>query len=979
MDPNNPKQLKDTVFLPKTTFPMQGNLTKKEPAILEEWDNGDLYGRIRANSKGRKKFILHFGPPYANGHTHIGHALIGILKDAVVKSYQMSGYDAPLVIGWDCHGLPIEWKIEESYLKQKKKREDVPIDEFMGKCREFAKQWVDIQREEFKKLGIISDFNNPYNTMDKESEATICEKFFEIVKKGLVYRGKKPVMWSVVEKTALAEAELEYHDKVSDAIYVKYPIIESTNKDLIGAYTPSSEELMAGDTERRSEACSGVREHSSTGSTNQKAFEGRVYVLIWTTTPWTIPGSKAVAYSRDFEYALVEIKGTRYIIAKSLVDSVMNDAGISNYEIISTMSGADLEGTICEHPLKNLGFTDGIPVVPASHVTIDTGTGLVHTAPAHGVEDFMVAKEFNLPVGNVVNDDGILSDSLPYFRGEHVFKVNPKVIEELKQVGNLLHASQITHSYPHSWRSKAPLIFRTTNQWFISISDIRDKLLSEINEAKWFPSWYINRIRSMVEKRPDWCVSRQRIWGVPIALFIHKQTNEILIDEEVFTKITQAFREEGIEAWHNKPADYFLCNKYNSDEYIQVSDTLEVWFDSACSHHYVLEARDELSWPADLYFEGSDQHRGWFQSSLVESVCTTGKAPYRHVATNGFVLDKDGKKMSKSLGNVVSPDYVIKRFGADILRLWCLNSDYSEDTRIGDEILIRQQDVYRRFRNTLRYLLGVISYHDSSDQVEYGELPDLEKLILHQLYELDVVHKESIARYEFQRFCSALHSFCANDLSAFYFDIRKDTIYCDAKDHIKRRACIHIMNELFVFISHWLAPILSFTTEEAWLCYPQNHDRKSIHLNSFPTPKAMWRNTDLFTRWQFIREIRRNITSSIEIERSTKTVGSSLEAEISIYSSDLAVTKKMMDRDMAEIAIVSKTKIINAQPPHNATFYEGTKIGIVVTKSPGSKCDRCWKVSEDAMPTSTPYGDVNICPRCKRIVMGPNDLHMTEA
>ncbi|MDR1234430.1 MAG: isoleucine--tRNA ligase [Holosporales bacterium] len=977
---NNAKQLKDTVFLPKTSFPMQGNLTKKEPALLEEWNNGDLYGRIRKSSKGRKKFILHFGPPYANGHTHIGHALIGILKDAVVKSYQMSGYDAPLVIGWDCHGLPIEWKIEESYLKQKKKREDVPVDEFMGKCREFAGQWVDIQREEFKKLGIISDFKNPYNTMDKESEAVICEKFFEIVKKGLVYRGKKPVMWSVVEKTALAEAELEYHDKVSDAIFVKFPIVES--KDNRPLSKPSESELLEGKPAHRSAAYLSVREHSSTGLTYQEAdceefWKGArdlvgAYVVIWTTTPWTIPGNKAIAYSPDFEYSVVKVGDERYIIAKELVDSVMKEVGISDYEVVRNIKGADLAGIMCDHPLKNLGFPgsgSGILLVPAHHVTIDTGTGLVHTAPAHGVEDFMVAKEFNLPVENVVNDDGTLSDTLPYFQGEHVFKVNPKVIEELRKTGNLLHASQITHSYPHSWRSKAPLIFRTTSQWFISISDIREKLLSEVNETKWFPSWYVNRIRSMVEKRPDWCVSRQRIWGVPIALFINKKTDEILMDEEVFIKIAKTFREEGIEAWHNKPADYFLCGKYNPDEYTKVSDTLEVWFDSACSHHYVLESRDELSWPADLYFEGSDQHRGWFQSSLVESVCTTGKAPYRHVATNGFVLDKDGKKMSKSVGNVVSPDDVINKFGADILRLWCLNSDYSEDTRIGDEILIRQQDVYRRFRNTLRYLLGVISCYDPNVKVEYNELPDLEKLILHQLYELDALHKESIAKYEFQRFCSALHSFCSNDLSAFYFDIRKDSVYCDAKDDIKRMACINVMNEVFVFISHWLAPILSFTSEEAWLCYPLNSNRESIHLNLFPTSDTGWNNPELASKWQFIREIRKSITSSIEVERAAKTIGSSLETEILIYSNDLDVSKKLMDINMAEITIVSKTKVINAQIPHNATYYEDTKVGIVVAKAAGSKCDRCWKVSEDTASTTTSYGAAHLCPRCKQIVL----------
>ncbi len=925
---NQTKQLKDTVFLPKTSFPMKGDLARKEPLLVDEWKNTKIFEKLREISKSREKFIVHFGPPYANGPIHSGHALIGILKDAVAKSYQMMGYNAPLVIGWDCHGLPIEWKIEESYLKQGKKREDVSVAEFMSKCREFAAKWREVQKEGFRKLGIISDFENPYSTMDKESEATICEKFFEIFKKGLVYRGKKPVMWSVVEKTALAEAELEYYDKVSDAIFVKFPVIEF-----------KSEKFK------------------------------NTFAVIWTTTPWTIPANKAIAYSEDFKYVILSANNEKYIIAKDLVSSYLKESSIDDYEIVSKFSGKELEGIICSHPLYNLGFTHKVPLFPADYVTADAGTGLVHTAPAHGLDDFMLGKKFNLPLEDTVNDDGTLVETLPYFAGEHVFKVNPKVIEELQKAGNLIKAYKITHSYPHSWRSKAPLIFRTTTQWFIKIDPIREKLLSEINKTKWFPTTYINRIKSMVEKRPDWCISRQRIWGVPIALFINKKTDEILIDDEVFNRVIEAFRNEGIESWRTKSASYFLGEKYNPEDYKQVSDTLEVWFDSACSHHYVLEKRDYMKWPADLYFEGSDQHRGWFQSSLVESVCTKGEAPYKQVATNGFVLDKDGKKMSKSLGNVISPEDVTSKLGADILRLWCLNSDYSEDMRIGDEILKRQQDIYRRFRNTLRYLLGVLPDYDPNYVMDYSELPELEKFILLKLYNLDKLLRKSIYNFNFQIFYSELHNFCSNELSAFYFDIRKDSIYCDSKNDHRRKASLYVMNQIFICLTHWLAPVLSFTAEEAWLTYPLNPEKNSVHLNLFPKMQEEWNNSEIDMKWKFFQSIRKTITETIEIEREAKTIGSSLEAEILLYSNNLENIKKLQSLDISEISIVSKTTIVNAQVPSNAVLNEEAEIGIIVKKAQGQKCDRCWKILEEVKVSDTEFGKVNLCKRCNAAIV----------
>jgi len=914
------KQLKDTVFLPKTSFPMRGDLANKEPQMVEQWRNEGIYEKLRKASKNREKFILHSGPPYANGKIHIGHAMNGILKDVIAKSYQMMGYDAPLVFGWDCHGLPIEWKIEENYLKQGKKRDEVPVAEFMAKCREFAKHWMEEQKEGFRKLGIIADFDNPYCTMTKNSEATICEKFFDILKKGLVYRGKKPVMWSVVEKTALAEAELEYHDKVSDAIFVKFPVIETKDE--------------------RFKDC---------------------FAVIWTTTPWTIPANKAIAYSEEFEYAIVKVGNDKLIIAKELVQSFAKEAQIAEYEVLETFSGKSLNGVICAHPLRDLGFLHNVPMLPASHVTIDAGTGLVHTAPAHGMDDYLLGKKYNLPIEDTVNPDGTLASFLPYFAGEHVFKVNPHVIEELSKASNLVHACKITHSYPHSWRSKAPLIFRTTTQWFISIDGIREQLLSEIDKTKWYPPQYVNRIRSMVEKRPDWCISRQRIWGVPIALFINKKTDEILMDDEVFGRILETIQGEGIGAWRTKPASYFLGGKYNPDDYTQVSDTLEVWFDSACTHHYVLEQRDDLKHPADLYFEGSDQHRGWFQSALVESVCTTGKAPYKQVATHGFVLDKDGRKMSKSLGNVVSPDDIAGKLGVDILRLWCINSDYSEDMRIGDEILKRQQDVYRRYRNTLRYLLGVISGNETKT-LPITEMPELEQYILSKIYDLDLLLKNSIKELDFNKFYTELHNFCANELSAFYFDIRKDTVYCDRPDNPKRIACLYVMRQIFMCLVHWLAPVLSFTAEEAWKAY--NPESESIHLNQFPNIPSEWSNAALENKWENIQSLRKTITEAIEIERAAKTVGSSLECEISVYINDLETLKMLEKADIAELSIVSKAKIINAQSPSNAAVNEELGIGIVVKKTSGVKCDRCWKISTEIAKHDTEYGTANLCDRC---------------
>jgi isoleucyl-tRNA synthetase len=736
-------------------------------------------------------------------------------------------------------------------------------------------------------------------------------------------------MWSVVEKTALAEAELEYKDKVSDAIFVKFPVKKTNIKELNDSFA-----------------------------------------VIWTTTPWTIPANKALAYSEEIEYTIIIANDEKYIIAQDLVESFTKEVKIDLYTVLRNVRGVDLRGTICEHPLKSLGFVGDSPLLPADFVSSDSGTGLVHIAPAHGLDDFLLGKKYNLEVLDIVNDDGILIDSLPHFGGEHVFKVNDKIIKSLEDAYRLVYNYKITHSYPHSWRSKAPLIFRTTAQWFISIEKIRETLLKEIDKTEWFPSGYVNRIRSMVEQRPDWCISRQRVWGVPIALFLDKRTGGILMDDAVFETIIKTFSEEGIESWHQRPVSFFLKEKYNADDFEKVTDTLEVWFDSACSSHYVLEKRDELSWPANMYFEGSDQHRGWFQSSLVVSCCLRGQAPYRQVATNGFVLDKNGKKMSKSQGNVISPGDIITRSGADILRLWCINSDYSEDLRIGAEILRQQEDVYRRFRNILRYLLGVISDFSIKEKIEYANLPELEKFILHHLVEIQNLLEKSIECYDFHAFYTVLHAFCVNMLSAFYFDIRKDCVYCDSKTSFGRRACRTVMNEIFLKLVHWLAPVLSFTAEEAWQAYSLNTNKTSIHLNQFGSIPEEWFNLELNNKWMEIKNVRKAITEALEIERSAKTIGSSLEAEIFIYSEKRDIVEMLKQVDVAEIAIVSKATVIAARAPSNAVFSEELEdVGIVVRISSATKCQRCWKFLADVSSVKTRnYDRVDLCRRCAAVV-----------
>ena len=921
---------KNTVFLPKTDFAMKANLAKREHDFLKYWKDIDLYGSLRRQSKDRKKFILHFGPPYANGHIHIGHALTETLKDIVNKTYQMLGYDAPLVPGWDCHGLPIEWKIEESYRDAGLNKDDVDLLEFRAECRTFAAKWVDVQKEEFKRLGIVADWDNPYSTMDFKTEARIIEQLGRFLLDGSLYRRQQPVMWSVVEKTTLAEAEVEYKDHTSDSIYVTFPIT-STPLPIL---------------------------HNTAA-------------VIWTTTPWTLPGNRAIAYGEEIEYSIV--KTDKYtsalLIASSLIENVMKHLEVENYQILGTLTGKALEGTLCAHPLQGQGYDFSVPFLPGGHVTTEDGTGLVHTAPGHGLQDFEVGQKYGLEIPATVAEDGRYYDHVPLFAGLHVFKANAKVIEAIQSTNHLLHATKLVHSYPHSWRSKAPLIFRTTIQWFLSMeaTDLRTKALTAIDQVRWFPAQGKNRIRSMVEGRPDWCLSRQRAWGTPMTLFVHKQTGEVLRDAAVHARIVEAVANEGGDTWYTSEAARFLAPDYDPEVYEKVTDILDVWFDSGCTHEFVLKDRPELSWPADLYLEGSDQHRGWFQSSLLEACGTVGKAPYRQVLTHGFTNDEKGHKMSKSQGNTVAPAKIIDSMGADILRLWVVSVDYTEDHRIGAEILKYQEDVYRRLRNTLRYLLGALEGFSPEERIDLQDMPNLEQWVLHRLSVIDVALRESAQNFDFMNFYAELHNFCAIDLSAFYFDLRKDCLYCDAPTSLKRRAVRTVMDHIFVFLTHWLAPVLSFTAEEAWQAR-YGEDVASIHLQMFPDIPLTWTNDALAAQWQVIRNVRRVITGALEVERAAKTIGSSLQASVAIYvTHDIAEILKalsMKDPELAELSITSTASLVIAQPPAGAFVLEDViNVGVIVNVATGQKCNRCWKVLEEV-------GNVHedLCSRCMTVV-----------
>ncbi|MTI43382.1 isoleucyl-tRNA synthetase [Roseibium hamelinense] len=960
----------ETLNLPQTDFPMRAGLPKKEPEILARWQDMKLYKKLREQSAGRDKFILHDGPPYANGNIHIGHALNKTLKDIVTRSMQMMGYDSNYVPGWDCHGLPIEWKIEEQYRAKGKNKDEVPINEFRQECREFAEHWIKVQRGEFERLGIEGDWDNPYLTMRFESEAVIANELMKFAMSGQLYRGSKPVMWSVVEKTALAEAEIEYHDYQSDQIWVKFPVVEAGGTDEAAA-----EQLL------------------------------EASVVIWTTTPWTIPGNRAVCFSSNISYGLYEVtqeglpddnwvqKGDLLILADALASDVFKNARIEEFRLVRPVSAGELSSVTLAHPYRDLnlgGYQFDVPVLNGDHVTDDAGTGFVHTAPSHGADDFEIwmantrdleARGIDTTIPFTVADDGYYTKDAPGLEGNQVIthkgekgKANKANIEFLKQAGALIGLGRMRHQYPHSWRSKKPIIFRNTPQWFVYMDKdlsgkgdtLRTRALTAIDNTRFVPASGQNRLRSMIENRPDWVLSRQRAWGVPITVFIHKDTSEILRDKAVNQRIFDAFVAEGADAWFAEGAkERFLADDHKADDWYMVTDILDVWFDSGSTHAFCMEKRDDLN-PCRkglggkdhvLYLEGSDQHRGWFHSSLLESCGTRGHAPYDAVLTHGFTMAEDGRKMSKSLGNQVFPQDIIKQYGADILRLWVASSDYAEDQRIGPEIIKTNVDSYRKLRNTLRWMLGSLA-HGAKEEIALSDMPELERLMLHRLTELDALVRQGYRDFDYKRVFHHLFTFMTVELSAFYFDIRKDALYCDKTSSVRRRAALFVIDKLFNCIVTWMAPMLPFTMEETWTSrYGQD---TSVHLEQFPEVPADWSNAALAEKWAKIKTVRRVITGALEVERREKRIGSSLEAHPVVHVTDPALLDAIEDEDLADIAITSQLTLVSTPAPDGAFTLEDTQgVAVVPGLAKGNKCARSWKILPE-VGSDPDYPDVTL-------------------
>ena len=991
-----------TLNLPETGFPMRAGLPVLEPKLLERWAANNLYGQLRQAAKGRDRFVLHDGPPYANGDIHIGHALNKILKDLVVRGAQMSGYDSNYVPGWDCHGLPIEWKIEEQYRTKGKNKDEVPVIEFRKECRTFAEHWVGVQREQFKRLGVEGDWDKPYLTMSYPAEAQIAREIMKFSMNGLLYRGSKPVMWSVVERTALAEAEIEYQDYQSDMVWVAFPV-----KRVIGVHL-----LRGVDDSNRDQVVDWAIADSKL-----KSLLDLASILIWTTTPWTIPGNRAISFNNKIGYGLYELTGLldgsfamlgkRYIVADKLADEVFGKAKAVATRLMDV--SADLLGGItCAHPLAGQGYDFDVPLLDGDHVTDDAGTGFVHTAPGHGREDFDIwmradtqqrlrAQGIDTAIPYTVDADGSYTKAAPGFVGEQVItdkgekgKANDAVIAALIAAGNLSARGRLKHQYPHSWRSKKPVIFRNTPQWFIAMDKpfmagqtLREASLAGIRATQWVPASGENRIRGMIEAKPDWVVSRQRAWGVPITVFVAKRDlpayglreGDILRHEQVNHAIGEAFEADGGDAWFASAdgARFLAPFGFDPADFEKVNDVLDVWFDSGSTHAYVLD--DAIHFPdlagtrrkvdggrdTVMYLEGSDQHRGWFHSSLIESCGTRGRPPFDVVLTHGFTMDEKGQKMSKSLGNVVAPQKVIAESGADILRLWVASVDYSDDQRIGPEILKTMQETYRKLRNTVRWMLGTLAHFSEAERItDTASMPELERLMLHRLAGLGEAIRVAYAAYDYKKVVSLLSQFMTADLSAFYFDVRKDALYCDPASSHVRRSALTTVDHIFRCVSIWLAPILVFTTEEAWLeRYPdQKEGGGSVHLQTFPDLPAAWRDEVLDARWEAIRKVRRVVTGALELQRAAKTIGSSLEAAPSVFVSDPVLLAALAGVDLAEISITSAISVTTTEGPAEAfRMPEVLGVAVVVSKASGIKCARSWKYFDPA--TADPaYPDV---------------------
>ncbi|MFA5903469.1 MAG: isoleucine--tRNA ligase [Desulfobacula sp.] len=903
---------KNTLNLPSTEFAMKANLPQREPVQLKEWDDKKIYQKLREQSKGRDLFILHDGPPYANGHLHMGHAINKILKDIIVRSRQMAGFDAPYVPGWDCHGLPIEHNVDKSLGEKKKTMTDVQI---RRECRSYAAKFVDIQREEFKRFGVMGEWDKPYLTMNYPYEARIAKECGEFALSGDMFLGKKPIYWCYSCQTALAEAEIEYHDHTSPSIFVKFPL-----RDDLSGLLP------------------GVKEDVS--------------IVIWTTTPWTIPANLGVCLHPDFIYAAVRTKDHGVLImAKDLVEKAMKTFGIEDYTVIADLSSRDLEHKKCKHPLYD---RDSL-IILGNHVTLEAGTGCVHTAPGHGADDHLVGEKYGLECYSPIEDNGTFSKDVEFFAGEFIFKANKSINEKLSNLNLLLKNDNLSHSYPHCWRCKNPVIYRATPQWFISMDKmgLRQKSLEEINNVAWIPSWGRERIYSMIENRPDWCLSRQRSWGVPIPVFHCKSCKEIYVTRESVDKIHKLFSEYSSDVWFEKEAkdlmpDDAKCLKCGSADFTKDHNILDVWFDSGVSHAAVLEEREGLSRPADMYLEGSDQHRGWFHSSLLTSVGRTGKAPYKAVLTHGFVVDENGRKMSKSVGNVVAPDTVIKQYGADVLRLWATSADYRGDVSISNNIMRQLSDAYRRIRNTCRFILGNFSDFDiTKDLRPVREMSELDRFILHRLSQVVKRARSSYDKYEFHTIYHTLHNFCVIDLSAFYLDIIKDRLYTSAPADPLRRDAQTVMLIILDALVKIMAPILPFTADEIYQHMPKGPDHKeSIHLEPMVEPHDDWENKELSDKWENILVLRGEVTKALEEARINKRIGHSLDAalDIKLPDTDLKVQVENLTENLNDIFIVSTARLVDAIEDESA--YKGKEIeGLVikVNKAEGVKCDRCWR------------------------------------